>query len=325
MEQNQWHWQEPDTSWKGIGIYHVTLTIPSREPLLGSMLIPHNNPAKACVRPSELGRMILDCHRTISVYHPEIQVLQYCLMPDHLHSIWYVRHPMQQGVREVVRGFWQACRNIGREFSSVAPNGIRKEDPMSSIFTEMPFIRPMSRHGQLQTMIRYVQMNPQRFATKLLKPGYFCVQDGIEIAGRVYRGVGNAKLLQNERFVPVHVRHTLEETARQGNDHALREYMNSCVVAAREGAVMVSPFISANERAVMTILLEEKRPLIYIESNGFRDYYKPSGGLFDAVAEGNVLILSPWEYNPLKKHVSRDECVEMNHMAEEIAGYGAVA
>ena len=29
-----WHWQEAGTAWKGVGIYHVTLTISSRQPLL---------------------------------------------------------------------------------------------------------------------------------------------------------------------------------------------------------------------------------------------------------------------------------------------------
>ena len=81
---------------------------------------------------------------------------------------------------------------------------------------------------------------------------------------------------------------------------------------------MVSPFISQYEREVLDHLIQDKRPVIYIADNGFRDYYKPSAHLFDAVDSGNMLILSPWEYDPHKKHVSRAECVEMNKMAEEI-------
>lgn len=41
-----WHWQEAGTAWKGVGIYHVTLTIPSRQPLLGPLpriMIRENN------------------------------------------------------------------------------------------------------------------------------------------------------------------------------------------------------------------------------------------------------------------------------------------
>ena len=35
-----WQWQEPGTAWRGIGIYHVTLTVTSRQPVLGSLVIP---------------------------------------------------------------------------------------------------------------------------------------------------------------------------------------------------------------------------------------------------------------------------------------------
>jgi hypothetical protein len=167
-------------------------------------------------------------------------------------------------------------------------------------------------------MIRYVQMNPQRLATKKLMPEYFWVQEGIEIAGRMYNGVGNVDLLQRAQYMPVHVRRTMVEEAEHGDNTRLRDYMNDCVLAARQGAVMVSPFISPKEKDVMEVLLKEGLPFIYIADNGFRDYYKPQDSLFDAVARKNVLILSPWEYDPHKHHVTRAECVEMNKMAEEI-------
>ena len=175
--------------------------------------------------------------------------------------------------------------------------------------------------GQLHTMIRYVQMNPQRLATKRLKPGYFRVQKDIEIAGRKYDGVGNATLLQAEHFEPVHVRNVMVKGAEQGNPEPLRNYMNGCVLAARKGAVMVSPFISPQERQVMNVLLHEQRPFVLLADNGFRDYYKPADELFDACAAGRLLILSPWPYDEGKRHISRTECVALNTMAEEICNY----
>jgi len=95
-KKGQWQWQEAGTSWKGVGIYHLTLTVTSREPLLGTLVIPNNDPAKAWVERTELGRAVLDCQLSVPVFYPEIQILQYCLMPDHLHSIWYVRRPMEK-------------------------------------------------------------------------------------------------------------------------------------------------------------------------------------------------------------------------------------
>jgi hypothetical protein len=69
----------------------------------------------------------------------------------------------------------------------------------------------------------------------------------------------------------------------------------------------------------MHVLLKEKLPFIILSDNGFRDYYKPSDVLFDAVASGLVLILSPLQHDPNKRHISRADCVALNSMAEEIA------
>ena len=164
-------------------------------------------------------------------------------------------------------------------------------------------------------MLRYVQANPQRLATKRLKPGYFYVQEHIEIAGRTYSAIGNAKLLQAARIEPVHVRSAWEQDT-------IRDYKNSCIQAARDGSVMVSPFISEHEKAVLNVLLQERHPIIYIADNGFGRYYKPSATLFDAVADGRMLILSPWPYDPEKKGVTRAECVAMNQMAQSISTIG---
>lgn len=342
-----WHWQEPGTAWKGAGLYHITLTIPSREPLLGSLVIPENDPAQARVDYSDLGRAVLDYQIANAAHYPEIQILHYCLMPDHLHAVWYVRKAMPRGIESAVRGFWQGVKKAGRAYSylsSIKPESdsgegkkiyevaehLRGQIPdaayaaLPPVFTEMPFIRPMGQRRQLPTTIRYIDMNPQRLATKRLKPGFFRVQEAIEIAGRKYRGIGNAALLQAARFAPVHVRRTMIDEAMHGDNKRLRDYMNGCVVAARNGAVMVSPFISDKEKEVMIVLLAEEHPIIYIADNGFRDYYKPSDSLFDAVAAGRVLILSPWEYDPSKHHVTREECVAMNQMAEEICALSSL-
>ena len=300
MENEKWHWQEPGT-WKGIGIYHVTLVVTSREPLLGTLIIPDNDPAKARVELSSLGLRIKACVDEVPLRHPEIRIIQLRMMPDHLHVILYVTKPMSFSINMVIRGLWQGAKKVEREK-----------------FTEMPFIRPMSHRGQLQTMIHYLQMNPQRLATKKLKPGYFCVQRSVEISGQNYDIVGNAAILMAERYMPVHVRRVMVEAAEHGDDKPLRDYMNACVLAARKGAVMVSPFISPDERRVQAKLLEEGLSFICIADNGFGDYYKPADGLFDAVGTGKVLILSPWAYDPQKRNITRAECVAMNNLAESL-------
>jgi len=329
MEKEQWHWQEPGKAWHGVGIYHVTLTVPSREPLLGTLVIPNNDPKQAYVERTVLGNALVDKLLNHPSYYPDIRILQFCLMPDHLHAILHVTRPMDTSIRSVVRSLWQGAKKLGREYSlSIDPESDSgttnkvNEDLLhhaSPVFTEQPFIRPMSRHGQLQTMYTYIRMNPQRLGTKLLMPGFFRVQEGIEIAGRTYSGVGNIALLHAMHFSPVHVRGIWVEDAEQRGDNTkLRDYMNGCVMAARKETVMVSPFISRYEKMVQEVLLKEGLSFILLADNGFRDYYKPADGIFDAVAAGRVLILSPWEYDAGKRHISRAECVALNAMAEEI-------
>lgn len=319
MSEDKWHWQT-GRIWRGVGIYHVTMVVPSRMPLLGDLVIPNAAPEEAYVSRKELGEAIIKLMFMIPDHHPEVEIVQFCLMPDHIHFILRVKRTMEKGIASVVRGFWQGAKKAGNLYaSSVFPNNIRSdEQSWNPIFTEKPFIRPMSRKGQLQSMIRYVQMNPQRLATKRIKPGYFYVQENVEIGGYVYSAVGNIKLLHEENYSPVHVSHDLVNLANAGNEKPLRDYKNYCVIAARKGIIMVSPFISEHEKAVLDVFLKEKHSIIYIADNGFGRYYKPSDALFDAVAEGRLLILSPWSYDPSKKRVSRDECVAMNGMAEEI-------
>jgi REP element-mobilizing transposase RayT len=368
VEQEKWQWQEPGTTWKGVGLYHITLTVTSRQPLLGSLIIPDNDPSKAIVKRTALGNALVDCLLSIASYHPEVQILHFCLMPDHLHAVLYVRRTMPKGIKMVVRGFWQGAKKLGRAYSaasSIAQNTIREnyqEDKLKNyqegmlryyqggvknlkeetvqleaisaslckqigneayyqlepVFTKIPFIRSMGHNTQLPNTIRYIDMNPQRLATKRLKPGFFRVQKDITIAKRSYDGVGNTTLLIAEHFETVHVRRFMVEEANHGHDEPLRNYMNSCIMAARKGVIMVSPFISPYEKQVMQVMLREKLPFIYLSDNGFREYYKPTDALFDACASGRILILSPWTYDASKRHISRVDCVALNAMAEEI-------
>ena len=117
QDHDTWQWQEPGETWRGAGLYHVTLTIPSRQPLLGDLVIPDNDPTKAWINYSDFGRAVLEYQKVNADYYPEIQILHYCLMPDHLHAVWYVRKAMPRGISAAVRGFWQGAKKAGRAYS----------------------------------------------------------------------------------------------------------------------------------------------------------------------------------------------------------------
>ena len=322
-DRETWQWQESGSAWRGVGVYHITLTVPSRELLLGALVVSDDDPSKAHIERTALGNAVVDELYVMCRHYPAIRILQFCLMPDHLHAIIHVRQVMDTSIRAVIRGYWQGVKKHGRAYTLSVASELNSEPTNEGaypfpVFTERPFIRPLSRRGQLHTMIRYVQMNPQRLATKRLKPGFFRVQKEISVGNRSHDGVGNVGLLMQESYCPVHVRRAMVEKANGGDDKELRDYKNACVLKARQGAVMVSPFISPDEKEVMQVLLKENSPFILLTDNGFRDYYKPTDILFDACAAGRLLILSPWSYDSGKRHISRADCVALNAMAEEI-------
>lgn len=172
----------------------------------------------------------------------------------------------------------------------------------------------LRRKGQLRAMIDYVHNNPVHRWQKQRNPGWLVPIRGIMIAGRRYDGIGNVNLLGLSRW-QVHVR-------RAWDDDARRRYMNECVVKARNGSALVSPFISQHEAAVRDFCLSEGHSVIVLVDNGFAEYAQCPGGLYDYCVNGQVLVLAASElgHEDRKGAISRNECVWLNGLAEEICG-----
>lgn len=308
-----WHWQQRFTPWKNPGIYHVTLAVTPREPILGALQIPTMNgtpnPEEATVVRSDLGRAVVECMALLEHFHPEMHLIKYCVMPDHLHFIVQVLKPMDISIKMALRGFQTGCRKEARRLGLDG----------AAIFSEPPYIRPLSRHGQLRIMFRYVEDNPRRLAVKQLFPGSFRTTRDIIIGEDHFDAVGNLLLLNASQYGTVHVRHELVDMVEVGNDGPLRAYMNGCILAARKGTILISPFVSRYEKAVLAELVKENLPVICLRENGFPPYYKPSGLIFDACAKGRVLLLAPQTYDKGAGRIRRAQCVAMNEEAVRIA------
>ena len=127
--------------------------------------------------------------------------------------------------------------------------------------------------------------------------------------------VGCSALLSAERKLPL-VCHR--------SDAPFFERQRAAVLhAAREGAVIVSAFVSPKEREIGRLLLMEQLPVIEVCDNGFGDRYKPSGKSFYACAENRLVQISPWNYEYCRDFaVNREVCLVMNELARVIAGVG---
>lgn len=127
--------------------------------------------------------------------------------------------------------------------------------------------------------------------------------------------IGCSALLSAERKLPLVCHRSDAPFFERQRDAVLR--------AVREGAVIVSAFISPKEREIRRLLLMEQLPVIEVYDNGLADRYKPSGKSFYACAENRLVQISPWNYEYCRNMtVNREVCLVMNELARVIAGTG---
>lgn len=170
----------------------------------------------------------------------------------------------------------------------------------------------LRRKGQLRAMIDYVHNNPMHRWQRQHYPQWLIPMRDIQIGDMTFDCIGNVNLLGLPRW-QVHVRRAWSEEER-------RRYQNECVVRARKGYVLVSPFISEHEAAVRDCCLKEGHSVIVLVNNGFSDYEQCPAKLYDYCVDGQVLVLAYGGAAHVERRigVSRAECVRMNETAEMI-------
>ena len=134
----------------------------------------------------------------------------------------------------------------------------------------------------------------------------------LEVAGRVVcDSYGNKELL-SRRLLPV-VCHR--------KDVALFEQQKArCMQEAAAGAVLVSARISKGEQDIMDTTLLCGYPVIRIEDNGFPEIYHPSADRMDSCATGQLLLITPWnyQYRTHEESISVSFCKTMNCVAQAV-------
>ncbi len=340
---NDWDYSQPR-------IYMLTLTTEGRQPVLGTLVgdvsLPTTDPNGPCLLPSALGEAVLQEVDGIPRYYPQISIIARQLMPDHLHILLYVMHPLPVHLGQVVSGFKAGCNRKWRETqrqgettqrqgettqrqSRWAPDQAAKQGEKQGtdqgacrvpdgsagrkglLWEQGYHDRVLSGQGQLQRLVDYIRENPRRSLVKRQHAGWFHATT-ITAAGTSLHAVGNLQLLQalQRRAVRVSSRITEEERSRQQQE---------LLGAAREGCVLISPFISSGERFVEEAALQEGLSVVKLLPNGFAPFYKPQGSYFEACAEGRLLLLSPYEYTTQKVVLTRGVCNYLNVLAARLA------
>lgn len=170
------------------------------------------------------------------------------------------------------------------------------------------------RQGQLENWKRYLDDNPRRLAIKRQHPDFFTIIQNINIGEWSCKAVGNRFLLNipDKAAVIVHSAY---------NDAKFAELKAEWLALAENGGVLISAAIATREKEVMREAMDRGCRLIWLRENGFPELYKPAGESFEACSEGRLLQISPWDYHMQRKTISREQCLMLNRLAEEIASH----
>ena len=98
-------------------IYLITLNIEGRKALLGELKGTVQEPVFI---PSKLGSAVHDCWQKIPLYHPQVKLIAFQLMPDHLHAIIQVTDKMDRHLGQIISGFKAGCNKAYRELMAEA-------------------------------------------------------------------------------------------------------------------------------------------------------------------------------------------------------------
>jgi len=287
-------------------IYMITLVVKEHQPLLGS-ITGDGQSQPAAMQPSALGAAVQHALINVPQFYSQVKIVAHQLMPDHLHFMIFVMEPIPVHLGVVINGFRVACN---REFRAMKQQGLVASEH-NALWEEGYNDHILDRKGQLANFNNYIHDNPRRFALKRSNPDLFRVRRDVDVAGFTFAAQGNIFLLDTPELLQVQCSRSMSEEQVQA---ASRSFLSK----ARDGAVLVSPSISYGEKTIMRTVFENGFPVIILRENGFAELAKPGGRLFDACAQGRLLLLAPWKHNNERLTITRGQCHALNDMARAI-------
>lgn len=269
--------------------YHITMTKAAGIPAFGHLSGPN-------IDRSPLGQIIAANIWRISDLNPSLKLLQYVIMPDHVHFLVQVTDRMEKPLGCYI-GMLKV--KIGQQYRSQ----IAQADT-SPIFAPDFYDRIIWQDKPLDVVYKYIRDNPRRLAVRKANPDFFRRISNLTLAGKQWQCYGNIHLLDNpfKAQVVIH-RADSSEVRKQNRQRWLH--------LAANGGVLVSPFISKDEKQLRDEAESVGAKIILLTNEVFHDRYKPSAHDFTLCEQGLMLILAP--QSPLPP--SRQSFMSLNAVA----------
>lgn len=271
-----------------------------------------NSVSDARVEITEAGKVFLDALRQILERNRMLSVLNLTVMPDHVHILIRVLEYMDQPLGFYIRNLKTACTIGYREY--LIGKGLYTEGELHPFFDKGFHDRICLEEGQRQRMYEYVRDNPRRRWVIMHNPGFFMQLRRIEMDGKPIAAYGNLFLLDEPEISVVRF-------SRRFSEAEFASMRESWMGIAKNGGVLVSPFIHQEERKIREEAVALGAKIIHIRPNGFREKHKPMGRDFDLCAEGRLLEIAPAEWRKEWETGSRRLFMNMNGLAERLADY----
>lgn len=317
-----------------VSLYLITVTTVGRQRILGQLV--GNSADEAHVEATDLGRKVIAYFNRIPEITMEktgcrVQMVQYQLMPDHFHGILYVRDelPKEWPLGQIIAGWKGVCtraytRDVNVSELTLLQGDVLGESTASgdvlTLFEKGYNDRPLVSKGQLQGWIRYLRDNPRRLWLKLHNADRLRKVYEFE-AGRLghrYTAVGETFLVKYPERAQVRCHRNL-------SDEEIQREVAYYLGLARQGVVLVSPFISPAEKAVYEACYKEKLRMIRIVNRALDgQFVYPTGRDLQGCSDGFLLVLAPYMENSDETRavrISRATCLDMNGYAADLATF----
>lgn len=368
----KWH----NYTWKST--YHITLKAKERGKNMFGIL-KGERVEEATIELNEIGQALDQCLKEIPKFYPNeaLTVKAVQVMPDHAHLVLKVERTLNKTtLGRIISGVKAGVRHLApkSESASIKQTIVEEELTMvrlteahegwdktksylekertrgSSILEDGFYARILLPDSREEDMVAYVLDNPRRAWIKHNNPELFKIKRELHIQRKdvdlKFSALGNQFLLKYP------CRQVVACSRTMSSDQLLRQ-MNEAMSNAENGAVSYSAAINDNEKKIAKAIREAGYPMVVLLKDGFpqpenerEKYFKPGGVYFDSCAQGQLLLIEPYEetfthptiirlteadlrqkaenkhftYSPLPTDSLRYRYVALNNIAQLICG-----
>lgn len=181
------HRRMPGHDYKASWKYHITILKADESESFSALRIVNLTPEGVKLKYSSLGNIIWRGIRDLNK-NSAIDVIQYAIMPDHVHLLINVKERLPRHI-----GYYIA------EFKSGITKAHRTKmfNPDIKVFKGNYADRVILPEHSLDDVYKYIQHNPYRLAVRKSHAVFFSKERNIFIEGREIQAYGNLFLLRN--------------------------------------------------------------------------------------------------------------------------------